>query len=70
MPRSERLANALGGWNLGYPADPYGDPCVHFWRVAETSITVDPRAKGTNVEPFELIGVVIRREFHTWRGCW
>ena len=25
LPRSERLANALGGWNRGYPADPYWD---------------------------------------------
>ena len=24
LPRSQRLANALGGWNRGYPADPYG----------------------------------------------
>jgi hypothetical protein len=25
LPRSERLANALGGWNRGYPGDPYWD---------------------------------------------
>ena len=28
--RSERLANALGGWNRGYPADPYWDPCLTY----------------------------------------
>ena len=32
LPRSERLANALGGWNRGYPADPYWDPCLSYQR--------------------------------------
>ena len=30
LPRSQRLANALGGWNRGYPADPYWDPCLSY----------------------------------------
>lgn len=33
LPRSERLANALGGWNRGYPADPYWDPCLSYQRT-------------------------------------
>src|SRR6476619_4323497 len=36
LPRSERLANALGGWNRGYPADPYWDPCLSYQRKAAT----------------------------------
>jgi hypothetical protein len=32
LPRSQRLANALGGWNRGYPADPYWDPCLSYQR--------------------------------------
>ena len=32
LPHSERLANALGGWNRGYPADPYWDPCLSYSR--------------------------------------
>jgi hypothetical protein len=32
LPRSERLANALGGWNRGYPADPYWNPCLSYQR--------------------------------------
>jgi hypothetical protein len=31
-PRSERLANALGGWNRGDPNDPYWDPCLSYYR--------------------------------------
>ena len=32
LPHSERLANALGGWNRGYPADPYWEPCLSYQR--------------------------------------
>ena len=32
LPRSERLAKALGGWNRGYPADPYWEPCLSYQR--------------------------------------
>ena len=32
LPRSERLANALGGWNRGYPDDPYWNPCLSYQR--------------------------------------
>ena len=32
LPHSERLANALGGWNRGYPADPYWNPCLSYQR--------------------------------------
>jgi hypothetical protein len=31
-PRSERLANALGGWNRGDPNDPYWEPCLSYYR--------------------------------------
>src|SRR5262245_12455790 len=31
-PRSGRLANALGGWNRGYPGDPYWEPCLSYQR--------------------------------------
>ena len=31
-PRSERLANALGGWNRGDPDDPYWKPCLSYYR--------------------------------------
>jgi|KBSSwiStaDraftv2_1062776.scaffolds.fasta_scaffold35064_4 hypothetical protein len=31
-PRSQRLANALGGWNRGDPNDPYWDPCLSYYR--------------------------------------
>jgi hypothetical protein len=31
-PRSQRLANALGGWNRGYPGDPYWEPCLSYQR--------------------------------------
>jgi hypothetical protein len=42
LPRSERLANALGGWNRGYPADPYWEPCLSY------SSTWGPGACGGN----------------------
>jgi hypothetical protein len=29
-PRSERLANALGGYNRGDPNDPYWEPCLSY----------------------------------------
>ena len=32
LPHSERLANALDGWNRGYPADPYWEPCLSYQR--------------------------------------
>jgi hypothetical protein len=32
LPHSERLANSLGGWNRGYPADPYWEPCLSYQR--------------------------------------
>jgi len=32
LPHSQRLANALGGFNRGYPADPYWDPCLSYTR--------------------------------------
>jgi hypothetical protein len=32
LPHSERLANSMGGWNRGYPADPYWDPCLSYQR--------------------------------------
>jgi hypothetical protein len=32
LPHSERLANALGGWNRGYPGDPYWEPCLSYQR--------------------------------------
>ena len=31
-PRSQRLANALGGWNRGDPNDPYWEPCLSYYR--------------------------------------
>ena len=31
-PRSDRLAYALGGWNRGYPGDPYWEPCLSYQR--------------------------------------
>ena len=31
-PHSERLANSLGGWNRGHPADPYWEPCLSYQR--------------------------------------
>ena len=46
LPRSERLANALGGWNRGYPADPYWDPCLTYssdlgsWRLRRQRLVV------------------------------
>jgi len=33
LPHSERLANALGGWNRGYPGDPYWEPCLSYQRT-------------------------------------
>jgi hypothetical protein len=32
IPHSQHLANALGGWNRGYPADPYWEPCLSYER--------------------------------------
>ena len=32
LPHSQGLANALGGWNRGYPADPYWEPCLSYQR--------------------------------------
>jgi hypothetical protein len=31
-PASERLSNALGGWNRGDPNDPYWEPCLSYYR--------------------------------------
>jgi hypothetical protein len=33
LPHSERLANSLGGWNRGYAADPYWEPCLSYQRT-------------------------------------
>ena len=40
LPHSERLANALGGWNRGYPADPYWDPFRGIGDLALAAATI------------------------------
>ena len=31
-PHSDRLSNALGGFNRGDPNDPYWEPCLSYYR--------------------------------------
>jgi hypothetical protein len=31
-PHSNKLKDALGGWNRGDPNDPYWDPCISYQR--------------------------------------
>ncbi len=50
LPHSERLANALGGWNRGYPGDPYWEPCLSYQRTWDRA----PAAAATRVDRLGL----------------